>query len=74
MIPIYYFPTIQQALAPLSAGTEYKVCVWCCACSASPNESLFKVVPPHPIWTNERGKDVMLLDAIVLGGPNGLNA
>jgi hypothetical protein len=33
----------------------------------------FTVNPPHPVWTNNYGIAVTMLDAIVLGGPNGLN-
>ena len=65
--PSLYYETPEEALAPLSAGTEYKVCVIDC----SGNTQSISV--PHPTWTNTRGKAVVLLDAIELGGMNGLN-
>jgi hypothetical protein len=52
---------------PISAGTEYNVCVIDCS------GNTVSISPPHPTWTNEQGKAVVLLDAIVLGGMNGLN-
>jgi hypothetical protein len=52
---------------PISAGTEYNVCVIDCS------GNTVSITPPHPTWTNEQGHAVVLLDAIVLGGPNGLN-
>ena len=53
---------------PLSAGTEYNLCVIDCS------GNTVSITPPHPTWTNEQGKAVVLLDAIVLGGMNGLNS
>jgi len=52
---------------PISAGTEYNVCVIDCS------GNTVSITPPHPTWTNEQGRAVVLLDAIVLGGINGLN-
>jgi len=52
---------------PISAGTEYNVCVIDCS------GNTITITPPHPTWTNEQGHAVVLLDAIVLGGINGLN-
>lgn len=66
--PILYFNNVDEALAPLSAGTEYTVCVL--DCNGNPQS----VGVPHPKWTNTQGKTVVLLDAIELGGPNGLNS
>jgi len=57
-----------ECIAPLSAGTEYNVCVIDCS------GNTVSITPPHPTWTNEQGKAVVLLDAIVLGGMNGLNS
>jgi hypothetical protein len=53
---------------PISAGTETIVCVIDCS------GNTITVVPPHPTWTNAYGKAVVLLDAIELGGINGLNS
>jgi hypothetical protein len=32
-----------------------------------------EVKPPHPVWTNNQWIDVILMDAVALGGRNGLN-
>ena len=66
--PGYFFPNVEEALEPLQAGTEYNVCVIDCS------GNTVSITPPHPTWTNEQGKAVVLLDAIVLGGMNGLNS
>jgi len=56
---------------PFSAGTPTGICVICCPCSTG--ETINTVYGPNPTWTNTYGKAIVLLDAIVLGGPNGLN-
>jgi hypothetical protein len=70
--PIMFFDNVEDALAPLSAGSESKVCVICCPCGSS-GGTVTSVSAPHPTWTNLAGKSVVLLDAIQLGGINGLN-
>jgi hypothetical protein len=57
---------------PLSAGTEYTACVVCCPCE--PGGTVRSVTVPHPTWTNQYGRSVVLLDAVQLGGMNGLNS
>ena len=52
--------------SPKSANTESTVCVIC-------SGNTFTVSPPHPVWTDTKGKAVIQLDAITLGG-NGLNS
>ena len=52
--------------SPKSANTESTVCVIC-------SGNTFTVSPPHPVWTDNKGKAVIQLDAITLGG-NGLNS
>jgi hypothetical protein len=66
--PSYLFPNVEEALAPFSAGTEYKECI--IDCNGNPTS----MSPPHPTWLNDQGKAVVLLDAVVLGGMNGLNS
>ena len=66
--PSLLFPNVEEALAPLSAGTENKICIIDCS------GNTVSIVPPHPTWTNEQGKSVVLLDAVALGGMNGLNS
>jgi uncharacterized delta-60 repeat protein len=50
----------------INSGNEYLMCEVC-------SGDTFTVTPPHPVWTNNYGTAVTMLDAIVLGGPNGLN-
>lgn len=57
----------------ISAGTESKVCIICCECGPS-GSTINLITPPHPQWTDGTGRPIILLDAIVLGGPNGLNS
>lgn len=65
--PIYYYGDIAGANAPLSAGTPNEICQELCG------EVVQSIAPPHPVWTNLGGKAVVMLDAVVLGGPFGLN-
>jgi hypothetical protein len=65
--PILFFDNVEDALAPLSAGTEYNVCVLDCS------GNTISISPPHPTYTNEFGKAVVQLNAVALGGINGLN-
>jgi hypothetical protein len=62
------FDNCSECNAPLSAGTETKICTIDCS------GDTITIIPPHPTWTNEYGKAVVLLDAVVLGGINGLNS
>ena len=52
---------------PLSANTAYTLCTL--DCDGNPVELQF----PHPVWTNNNGNAVTQLNAVQLGGPNGLN-
>ena len=61
------FSLCENCNSPISAGTEYNVCVIDCS------GNTVSIIPPHPTWTNGQGNAVVLLDAIVLGGMNGLN-
>ena len=61
------FLDCEDCNAPISAGTEYNVCVIDCS------GNTVSIIPPHPTWTNGQGNAVVLLDAIGLGGMNGLN-
>jgi len=54
---------------PRSANTETIVCVETCE-----SGTFTQIVPPHPVWTDGYGTPVTQLNAITLGGPNGLNA
>lgn len=56
---------------PVSAGTEYFACQICCPCESG--STVTSVAVPHPVWTGLYGNSVTLLDAVQLGGMNGLN-
>lgn len=64
--PILFFNNVPDALAPLSANTEYKICVSCLGQNVL-------VDVPHPTYTDGRGKAIVQLNAITLGGEFGLN-
>ena len=68
--PALLFNTVPDALAPLSAGTEVKICV---VSNCDPNTTILVDVP-HPTYLNEYGKAVVQMGAIELGGINGLNS
>jgi len=50
---------------PISAGTEVFICYENCS------GGTVTISVEHPTWTNQYGQDVVLLDAIQLGGHNG---
>jgi len=68
IIPFDYFPTEEEAIQPLSANTKYDVCWQDC------NYDIIGTIEPvHPTFTNGTGKEVVQLNAVLIGG-NGLNA
>jgi len=66
------YSTCEECLNGFSAGTETDVCNVCWDGTGYTTSVVTNI--PHPTWTNGQGQAVKLLDAIVLGGPNGLNA
>lgn len=60
------FETCEECYEPLSANTESLVCVEC-------SGTTFTIAAPHPVYTNGQFKDIIQLNAIVIGG-NGLNS
>lgn len=52
---------------PQAVNPEYTLCVTDC------NGDLVELTFPHPVWTNNYGTAVTQLNAVALGGPNGLN-
>lgn len=52
---------------PTSANTAYTLCTLDCSGNTITLEF------PHPVWTNNYGNAVTQLNAVTLGGPNGLN-
>jgi len=61
------FTTCEECNQPLSGGSEY---IGCYTCSGDTQT----VELPHPTWTNLSGKAVVQMDAVQLGGINGLNS
>jgi hypothetical protein len=65
----------------LSATTEYftantiqDICVILCDDPASGGTIATQVDAPHPVWTGLYGEQITQGNAVVLGGPNGLNS
>lgn len=59
-----------ECLNGFSAGTESELCQ---ICWDGTGYTATVVSAPHPTYTNQFGQAVVQLDAITLGGPNGLN-
>jgi hypothetical protein len=51
----------------ISANTEYDVCVNC-------SGNTFTIEVEHPVWSGLYGESVIQLNAVQLGGRNGLNS
>jgi uncharacterized delta-60 repeat protein len=54
-----------NALITISANTEYKMCVICSGETST-------VIPPHAIYSDGKGRNIVQLNTVALGGPNGL--
>jgi hypothetical protein len=65
------YSTCLECLPPLSSGTETDICQVCV--DSSGNTTATFIDAPHPTWTDGRGRSVIQLNMIVLGGQNGLN-
>lgn len=57
--------------SPRSANTESNLCIE--ICDEVSGTTVVSVSPPHPVWTDGYGTSVTQLNAITLGGENGLN-
>ena len=57
-------------MANTSANTESIICLTICSGGTT---TVVSVSPPHPVWSDLTGGTVTQLNAITLGGPNGLN-
>lgn len=53
----------------ISANTETIICGTCDGA-----QTVFEVIPPHPVWTDGYGIPVTQLNAVTLGGMFGLNS
>ena len=60
-------PTPSPTMPIFSSNTDYNVCVTC-------SGNTYTVETEHPIWTNQYGQTVIQLNAVELGGRNGLNS
>lgn len=71
--PNLFFDNVPDALAPLSANTEYIICNPGCL-DNSGNTTQHLVETPHPTFTNGAGKAIVQMNMVELGGMNGLNS
>jgi hypothetical protein len=55
-----------ENLPPLSSNTETTICQEIC------DNSVITIIPPHPTYTNSAGREVVQMNAVLIGG-NGLN-
>ena len=60
-----------QCLYGFSAGTESTICEICCPCTTG--ETVNSISVPHPTYSNGQNQPIIQLDAITIGGFNGLN-
>ena len=68
----YECTTLFDYESPRSAYTEQIICVQVCD-DISGSTVVVAVNPPHPVWTDNYGTEVTQLNAVTLGGVNGLN-
>lgn len=68
----YECTTLFDFESPRSAYTEQIICVQVCD-GISGSTIVVAVNPPHPVWTDNYGTEVTQLNAVTLGGVNGLN-
>jgi hypothetical protein len=64
------YTSCEECLNGFSAGTESAICN---VCYDGSGYTTTTVTAPHPTWTNGQGQAVVQLNAVTLGGPNGLN-
>ena len=60
---------LRETTIYITANTIEDICVVLC----DPAD-VVEVDPPHPIWTGLYGEQITQGNAVVLGGPNGLNS
>ena len=62
---------LEATLVSVSAGTPYEECLVCYTASGY---TVTSVAVPHPVWTGLYGQSITQLNAVQLGGMNGLNS
>ena len=62
----------EEGLTTTSANTKTTVCVQICTTGGT-GSTVVSVEPQHPTWSTQDGGDVVQLNMVTLGGPNGLN-
>jgi hypothetical protein len=75
IIPILLFNNVPQALAPLSANTNYETIVT--GYLPGTGDTVGSIVTfdtPHPIYSNGENKEIIQMNAVTIGGFNGLNS
>jgi hypothetical protein len=60
-----------ECLYGFSSGTESTICEICCPCTTG--ETVNSVSVPHPNYSNGQNQTIIQLNAITIGGFNGLN-
>lgn len=68
-----WYTNVPEALAPISAGTETIICYNCLSDLNNGIAYYYTNNVPHPTWTNGYGKEIVLMDAVLIGSGNGLN-
>lgn len=58
----------------ITANTIQDICLVLCDDPATGGTVATEVAAPHPIWTGIYGAQITQGNAVVLGGPNGLNS
>ena len=67
------FNSCSACTSPISAGTESLICIVECGVSGISGDTV-SISPPHPTYLNGFGKSVIQLNAVEIGGTNGLNS
>jgi hypothetical protein len=60
-----------ECLYGFSSGIESTICEICCPCTTG--ETVNSVSVPHPTYSNGQNQSIIQLNAITIGGFNGLN-
>jgi len=65
---------MSEILYPISASSANTEVILCNVCTDPVSGiTITTVIPPHPIWSDAQNNPVIQMNAVTLGGPNGLN-